>query len=155
MRSMIVLSIIIALTLSVIPLAFEWRWWRPEFIALLVIYWTMYSPQHFGIVSVGLCGFLLDIVQLSPLGYHVIGLLVIAYICHLAYQRIRSYALWQQAFWVFVLIGIYQLFCNWVSGFLGKTVDAPVFLAAALTSALFWPLLVILMAKLRVRFRLT
>lgn len=154
MRWLIAISIILALILSVMPLPFEWRWWRPEFVALIVVYWSMYTPQYFGVVAVWFCGILLDIVELSPLGYNALGLLVVAYISHLSYQRICNYALWQQAAWIFILIGIYQLFCNWISGLMGKSVESPVFLIAAVMSAILWPLLVSVMTFLRLRLRL-
>jgi len=154
MRWLVVISIIAALTLSVIPLPFEWRWWRPEFVALIVIYWSMYAPQYFGVLVVWVCGLLLDIVELSPLGYNALGLLIIAYISYLSYQRICNYTVWQQSVWVFVLVGIYQLFCNWIGGLMDKSVESPIFLIAAVMSAIVWPLLVNLMAFLRFRLRL-
>ena len=138
MRWLIAASITFSLVLSVIPLPMEWRWWRPEFVALIVVYWSMYAPQYFGVASVWLCGLLLDIVELSPLGHNALGLLIVAYISHLSYQRICNYALWQQAVWIFILVGIYQLFCNWISGIMGKSVESPLFLIAAVTSAISW-----------------
>lgn len=154
MRWLIVSSITIALILSVVPIAFEWRWWRPEFVALVAIYWSMYSPQYFGVIMAWCCGLLKDIVELAPLGYNALSLLVVAYIAHLSYQRIKNYALWHQAAWVFVLIGIFQLFCHWVSGFMGKGIESPLFLISALVSAFLWPIVVISLGSLRLRLRL-
>ncbi|MFT5117563.1 MAG: rod shape-determining protein MreD [Kiritimatiellia bacterium] len=154
MRWLMFLSILLALLLSIVPLSFEWRGWRPEFMALVVIYWSTYSPQHFGLLGAWIAGLLLDVITLSPMGYHSIGLIVVAYISHLAYQRIRSYALWQQAAWVFVLVGIYQLFGNWASGFMGKSVDTPIFLVAALVTAFMWPLTVVTLRTIKIYYRI-
>jgi rod shape-determining protein MreD len=153
-RWLIALSVIVALFLSVIPVSFEWRGWRPEFVALLVVYWATYSPGYFGVFSAWLCGILVDIVSLTVMGQHALGLMIIAYIAGLAYQRIRSYALWQQSAWALVLIGVYQLFTNWTSGLVGKSIESIEFLGAAALTALFWPLLVILLRKIKIRFRL-
>ncbi len=154
MRWLVPLSIAIVLLLSIIPLPFEWRLWRPEFMALLVIYWATYSPQYFGVLMAWVCGLLLDIVELSPLGYSSLGLVVVAYISHLSYQRIRSYALWQQAAWVFILVGIYQLFSNWASGVMGKNIETPAFLIAALITAFLWPIMVIMLRSIKIRYRI-
>ena len=154
MRWLISLSIAIALLLSVIPIPFDWRGWRPEFVALLVVYWATYSPEYFGVFSAWLCGILLDIVSLTVLGQHALGLMIIAYIANLAYQRIRSYALWQQSAWALILIGVYQLFTNWTSGLVGKSIDNIDFLSAAVITAFFWPLVVIVLRKIKIRFRL-
>ena len=153
-RWLISISLITALLLSVVPIPFEWREWRPEFVALLVIYWATYSPEYFGVFSAWLCGILLDVVSLTVLGQHALGLVIIAYIANLAYQRIRSYAIWQQSAWALVLIGVYQLFTNWTSGLVGKSIDAIDFLGAAAFTAAFWPLLVIVLRKIKIHFRL-
>ena len=154
MRWLIASSIIFVLFLSIIPLPFELREWRPEFVALLVVYWATYSPQHFGVFSAWVCGILLDIVCLNPLGQSALGLIVVAYISHLSYQRIRSYALWQQSAWAFVLVGVYQLFSNWVSSLAGKDIETMDFLGATLLTALLWPLVVMVLRKIKIRFRL-
>jgi len=154
MRLLIAASMIIALVLSVAPLPFEWRVWRPEFVALVVLYWSMYSPQYFGMFTAWACGLCYDIIELSPFGYNALGIVAIAYISHLSYQRICSYALWQQAGWVFILVGIYQLFCNWVSGFMDKNIESPTFLIAAVITAFLWPVLVILMRLIKASLRL-
>jgi rod shape-determining protein MreD len=153
MRWLIAGSIVVALVLSVVPLPFEWRWWRPEFVALVVIYWATYSPQYFGVFSAWVSGVVLDIVELSPLGYHSLGLIVVAYISHLVYQRIRSYVLWQQAAWVFLLVGIYQMFCNWMGSFVGKNIETLAFLEAAVITAFLWPLLVMVIRTIKIHFR--
>ena len=154
MRWLVPTTLIIALFLSMVPLPLEWRWWRPEFVALLAIYWATYSPDYFGVFYAWLFGLFLDVIELSPLGYHSVGLVVVAYVSHVAYQRIRGYTIWQQAAWVFVLIGIYQLFCNWVSGLMGKPVEGSDFLIAALITASLWPLLVMNLRKIKIFWRI-
>ncbi len=154
MRWLMALSILLILVLSVFPLPLEWRAWRPEFMALIVVYWATYSPQYFGVFSAWVCGLLLDIVELAPLGFNSLGLVVAAYISHLVYQRIRSYALWQQAGWVFVLVGMYQLFSNWASGFLGRDIETPEFLVSALITAFLWPVTVIVIRTIKRCYRL-
>ena len=155
MRWLIGLSFLLAFVLMVIPVGFQWRSYRPEFVVLLVIYWSMFSPQHFGLASAWLAGLFQDLLELAPLGLNAMGMLLISYISFLVYQRIRNYVVWHQAAWIFVLVGVFQLFSNWLGGFIGRTIDAPLFLVAALLSALIWPLLVISMGRIVIRFRLS
>ena len=154
MRTLMIVSFVVAGLLSVVPIEIQWRWYRPEFFALLVIYWSMYHPQRFGLSATWCVGLCQDLLVLSPMGFHIVGLLLIVYICHLVYQRLRNYTLWHQALWVFVLVGIFQLFANWLGGLMGKPMTAPIFLVGACLSALLWPLLVWLMEHIIVRFRL-
>ena len=154
MRWLVISSVVLAVLLSVMPLPSEWRVWRPEFVALIVVYWAIYSPQYFGVFMGWLCGIFYDIVQLSPIGYNALGLLIVAYLSHLSYRRIRSYALWQQALWVFVFVGIYQLFCNWLSGLMSRSVESPAFIVTAMLTAFFWPLVVVIIRSIKIRYRI-
>lgn len=138
----------------VMPMSADLRWFRPEFVVLLVIYWSMYAPQHFGLGAVWLVGLCQDLLELSFLGLNAIGMLLIAYIMHLVYQRLRNYVFWHQALWVFVLVGVFQLFSNWLSGLLGYSANSPIFLLSAIVSGLLWPFLVIVLGRLQLYFRL-
>jgi rod shape-determining protein MreD len=153
--SMIAVSFVIAMLLAVYPISIEWRWVRPEFIALLGIYWAVYLPHRIGPGVLWILGIVQDVVEGTPLGLHALGLVVIAYICLLSYQRLRSFETWQQAFWVFVLVGIHQLFGNWVHSLSGNESAVFLFLLPALSSALCWPIQVYLLDKLRLRYRVT
>jgi len=154
MKFFIFFSFIVAFVLMVVPVSDDLKWCRPEFILLLVIYWTIYSPQYLGLGTVWLLGLFQDILELSLLGLNAIGMLLIAYILHLVYQRLRNYVFWHQALWVFVLVGVFQLFSNWLNGFMGHSADNPIFLLSAVFSGLLWPFLVVLMGRLQVYFRL-
>jgi len=154
-RWVIGFCLVFSLILAVFPLSMELRWFRPEFIALLVIYWVTTLPEHFGVGFAWCAGILLDIVQGSVIGEHALALVVVAYVCQLSYQRIRNYGVWKQACWVFVLVGIHQLFCNWVHSLSGYTASPRVFLLPAFVSALLWPLVMIFFERLRLNFRIS
>lgn len=154
MRTLIVCSFLLAYILMVIPLSGMWSWLRPELSILLVIYWCIYFPQHFGLLSACLVGLGIDLIDMSPLGFHVIGVLLVAYICHMVYQRVRNYVLWHQGVWAFVLVGLFQLFTNWLGGFYDRTTEAPYFLVAALVSGLVWVVVVKVLNYVQIRWRL-
>lgn len=154
-RWVIVLCFLLAVLLAVFPIGFEWRWLRPEFVAVVVIYWVMNLPQQLGAGMAFMAGFFQDIIEGAVLGQHALALIFIAYICQLSYQRIRNYAVWQQACWIFLLVGIHQLFCNWVQSLSGYHAPPVVFLPPALMSAIIWPVAVILLDRLRVKFKVS
>lgn len=143
MRRLIASSFIIALMLSVFPMDVDWRWFRPEFVALMVIYWSMYAPEYVGIPVAWCIGLLQDIIEFSLLGPNALGLSITAYLCQLFCQRIGSCSVWQQAGYVFILIGVYLLCSNYVGIIASKQITAPpFFLFGALVSAFLWPLTV-------------
>ncbi|GAB1258335.1 rod shape-determining protein MreD [Aurantivibrio plasticivorans] len=149
--TVVVLSFVVAMCLSVYPLPDSWQWFRPEFVALLVIYWVTALPHQVGILTAFIVGLAQDIVELSVIGLHALCLVAVAYFCVLSYQRIRSYALWQQSLWVFVLTGIHQVFWNWAQSFSGPNSDSLMFLTPALVSAVMWPVILIVMEWVRIR----
>ena len=148
MRILIGISLLLAFILTVFPIHHEWRWYRPEFVALLVIYWSMFVPQHFGLMAAWCVGLYLDVLLLSPLGLHATSLLLIAWLSPIVHGRIKNYVLWHQALWIFILIALFQLFSRWLGSFFGQSADTPIFLLAALFSALLWPPLVLLIKRL-------
>lgn len=145
------LSFLVALLLAVFPIPQSWDWFRPAFVALLVIYWVLALPQQIGVRAAFAVGLIQDIVTFSVPGQHALSLVAVAYVCVLAYRRILNYALWQQSLWVFILVGLHQLFWNWIHNFSGNAAESLIFLVPALVSALIWPFVLVLMEWVRIR----
>ncbi len=154
-RWVIPASILAGLFLSVMPLPEALVWLRPQFTALIFIYWCLTFPHRVGVITAWLVGISVDIVTHSVLGQHALALVVVAYICLLSYQRIRTYLFWQQSMWVFIMIGIQQLFINWVHSLNGHSAAPSQFLLPALSSALLWPLVHTLLERLKIRYRVS
>lgn len=148
-----VFSFAAAMLFSIVPLPADWAWFRPELVVLLVIYWVMAMPEQMGVGMAFAVGLVQDIVENAIPGQHALALVAVAYVCLLSYQRIRNYALWQQSAWVFILVGIHQLFWNWVHSVGGSAAQSLIFLVPALVSALLWPFLLLGMESLRYRAR--
>lgn len=135
----IALSFAIAFILSIVPLPVWLQWLRPEWAALVLIYWVIALPRRVG-TSVAFCvGIILDVLEGATLGQNALALVVVAYFASLVYQRLRMFVLWQQAMMVFILIGINQLVCQWVHSLSPLGERSLAFLLPAVASALFWP----------------
>lgn len=135
----ILATFIVAMLLSVYPLPFAWRWWRPEFVLMVAIYWIFTQPLRLSLLALCLIGIFQDVLEGTPLGQHGLALVIVAYIGLLSWQRVRNYSLWQQSCWVFVLIAISQLTDAWVQAMSGLPVSGLEFLIPAFASACFWP----------------
>lgn len=134
------ISLIVALILSVYPLPMDMRWWRPEFVLVVAIYWIFFMPLTVSFTFLCALGLFQDLLEAVPFGQHSLGLVIVAYICILSYQRVRNFSIWRQSAWIFVLVGIAQLTDNWVQGMAGRPLSGVQFLYPAFTSALIWPL---------------
>lgn len=145
-------TFLLALLISILPVARELALYRPEFVCLLCVYWVLYAPEKVGVGIAWSVGFLADVVEGSVWGGHAIALAILAYICLHSYQRLRSYPLWQQGLWAFVFLGIHQVIVSWVQGMEGYSYPLFFMLAPALASAICWPLVVVGMQRLRSRY---
>ncbi len=143
------LSLLAALWLTALPLPAWALWARPEWVALVVLYWVVMAPDKFGIGAAWLVGLLLDVIEGSPLGGNAFALAVVAYIALILYQRLRMYGVLQQILLVFVLIGVHQLIGHWVQTLTAQVVPTLLFLLPALVSALLWPTLLWLLGRYR------
>ena len=149
----ILLSFMVALWLSVLPMPHWLQWARPEWVTLVLIYWVIALPSRVGMTVAFIVGLVLDVLEGAILGQHALALVVVAYVSTLLHQRLRMFVVWQQAAMVFVLVGINQLVVQWVHS-LGTLGDRSMtFLLPALVSALLWPWIFSSLRHLRRQYR--
>ena len=76
----IVVSFVVSLMLTALPMP-EWaRIWRPAWVCLVLIYWCMALPARVGILVAACAGILLDVISGTLLGQHALALSVVAFI---------------------------------------------------------------------------
>ncbi len=149
----VIATLLAAAVLAVLPLPLWLVWLRPEWVALVLIYWCIALPHRVGVVVAVLTGIAMDLLEGALLGQNTFALAVVALLSVGLYQRLRLFSLWQQAGMVFVLIGIHQLICQWVQNLEGVGLRSPLLLLPALSSALLWPLVLTLLRGLRRHYR--
>lgn len=154
-RWLILLSFVLALALSVWPLP-EWAMpGRPEWVALMVIFWVMILPHRVGIASAFVCGVLLDGLVGSVFGLHALALTLIAFLTYRLHSRVRVFPLAQQTLAVLILVGLYQLICRLIQGAIDPVPITLVYWLPTLTSAFIWPWMYWFLNGLRLRYRAT
>ena len=109
----ILLSFMLAIMLTELPMPAVLEWGRPQWAALVLIYWVAALPHRVGPWYAWIVGLLLDILQGSLLGIHALSLALVAIAIKALHQRFRMYPVWQQALLVLVMVGLYQLLLNW------------------------------------------
>jgi rod shape-determining protein MreD len=145
----IVASFIVAFMLTALPLP-DWAVaWRPAWVALVLAYWCLALPQRVGVLTAWGVGLLLDVMHGSLLGQHAFGLAAVAYIVVIYHQQIRVYPLFRQALVIGSLIFLYSLLMLLIYNLLGSMRYGFDFLLAAITSALLWPWIFIVLRDLR------
>jgi rod shape-determining protein MreD len=145
----ILLTFLIALMLSAIPMPELFEWGRPEWVALTLIYWVLALPHRIGVWSAWVLGLLLDIMQGSLLGVHALSLSIIAYLAMLLHQRVRMFPLLQQSLLILILIGMHQMILYWAQGLVGASSGSLLFLLPSVVSALLWPWIFVVLRGIR------
>ncbi len=149
----IVVSFIIALMLTVVPLPDTAALLRPEWVALVLIYWCLAVPTRVGVGVGWMSGLVLDVARGTLLGQHALALSLVAFIALSLHQRVRVFPLWQQAVIVLLLVVLQQLLVVWVRGITGHAPDLWLYLLPAVTSMVIWPWLFILLRYTRRHFQ--
>jgi rod shape-determining protein MreD len=87
----IVVTIIIALMLSIAPMP-DWAApFRPDWVALTLIYWSMTSPRTYSVGSAWVIGLIVDVAQGTLLGQHALALSLVIYITVKFHLQLRQF----------------------------------------------------------------
>ena len=151
----IALSFIAAFTLLMMPLPDWAQLLRPEWVAMVVIYWSMALPNRVGIGIGWFAGLIVDVIRDSLLGQHALALAVVAFLTIRLHQRIRVYPPGQQAITIFLIMVINFLIILWIRGIMGLAPDLWQVLLPALTTAILWPGVFMVLRFLRRQFHVT
>jgi len=138
-RFRMVLTTLVALILTVLPLPPWMDPARPAFLVLTVLYWSIAAPRAGGIALGWFGGLALDVFQGPVLGQHALALALITYIFVREHQKIRSKPAFQQALIVFAAIVIYEFIVFAIDGWSGHPITSSARWLHSVTSAMIWP----------------
>lgn len=148
----IVLSFLLALLVSILPLPNWLQLIWPQWLLLILIYWVLALPYRVSLGIAWLSGLMLDSAYNTLLGEHALAFTVVAYLAYRFHRQILMFPLLQQAVCVFFLVLVYQALLVWVQGMLGLLTNVYLFWLSAFTSMLLWPWLFIMLRRCRQRF---
>jgi rod shape-determining protein MreD len=149
---LIVTTFVVALFLQIVPVPQGLQWARPEWVCMVLLYWVVAAPDKVGVGVAWMLGLLIDGFEGALLGQNAFALAIVAYMAHILYQIIRMFFAWQQAFIIYILIGLDLLLCNWAQSLQGGMAGDLMFLMPALMSALLWPGMMVILRGMRRRF---
>ena len=148
-------SFLAAFMLTIVPLP-EWaEAYRPEMVAMVLIYWCLALPERVGVGIGWLTGLTLDVTQGALLGQHALALSVVAWITLKLHKRIRVFPRWQQSLSVLLLIVLNQMLVLWVKGIIGQSPQTWTYWFPSITSMLLWPWLFVVLRSVRRNFKVS
>ena len=88
----IALSLIAALLLNLLPWSGVWLWFKPDFVALVVLYWCIEQPRKVGFVSAWMMGLFMDVADGTLFGQHALAYSILAYAGIVLHRRVRMFS---------------------------------------------------------------
>jgi rod shape-determining protein MreD len=141
----IVFSLVVAALLNMLP----WSGWglmlRPDFVALVVLYWCIEQPRRFGFTSAFVLGVLMDVAEGALLGQHALAYSILAYAGIVLNRRVRLFTLAQQIVHVIPLLLLTDLIALVIRLAAGADFPGYRYFIGSFTGGLLWPLAAVLL----------
>ena len=155
-NALVFVSILVAMILSIVQLPIslppEIGYARPDWVAMVLIYWIIASPHRFGFFTAWIVGIGMDILEGGLIGQHALIYLIVTYISASLYQRLRMFSVLQQAAVILVILALSLMVDFWIESITGQSEWSLWLMLPAVTGALLWPWVFILLRHLGRRY---
>ena len=147
----VLITLLIAFMLMITPMPAVAEPFRPDWLALVLMFWAMTVPRSYSVGIAWLIGIVIDVAQGTLLGQHALALCVIVYITVKFHLLIRVFPLSQLTATVFALLALYQFLLFWINGVAGVTAPIIDYWGPVVAGTIVWPFLSIVLSGLRYR----
>ncbi len=151
-RLVIFASFAVAMFMNLLPLPHVIQLFKPDFVALVLIYWVMAIPDRMGVISGWIVGLFVDALYGNVFGIHAMSFALMAYLIQMTYHRLRLFPRWKQSLNIAVVIGIHMLVAFVLRNFLQPLSSSYVYWLPLVGAMLFWPWVFILLRDARRKF---
>jgi len=141
----VLLSLLVALVANLAPLNGIALALRPDFLALVLLYWCIQQPRYVGVGAAWAVGLIMDVGDATVFGQHALAYAVLAYGAEYFRRRVLRFPLWQQAVQVAALLLLCSLIVLLVRFVGGAMLPGWIYFAPPLVGALLWPLVSVLL----------
>lgn len=152
-RMPVLFTLIVGLMLTMLPLPAAIEAFRPDWMALLIIFWAMQLPRTWSVGTAWIIGIVLDVSQGTLLGQHALGLCVVAFVTVRFHLLMRVFPLTQLTATVFPILALYQFLLFWINGVAGVNAPAVTYWGPVISGTLLWPVVMMFLSSMRYRTR--
>lgn len=127
----------LALLLDMLPLGRQP--WRPDLLALVLVFWTIHQPLRVGVGAAFVFGLFMDVHRAGLLGQHALVYTALSYLAIMVHRRILWFPVGSQALQVLPLlmaVHVLELIVRLISG---DGFPAWPFWLSPFLQALLWP----------------
>lgn len=152
-RSLIFLTIVMAVLLTLIPMPEVLAPFKPYWVALVVIYWSLETQDMISLGLAFLIGIVLDILSASLMGLHALSLVVMVFLVQHFRSRLRFFPPWQQALSVLGLLVNDRIILIWITALLGEPLPRWQYWLPPLIGMALWPWVFLFLDRIRAMTR--
>jgi rod shape-determining protein MreD len=149
--SLILVSVLLALLANLLPWTGVALRTHPDFVLLLLLYWSLHEPRAIGQGWGFTLGLVMDVADSVLLGQHALVYVVAIFLAQLLRVRLLRLTPFEQALHVLAILLVSQGLGVLLNLSMGREFPGAILVIAPLLAAVLWPI-VDLMAKVS-RFR--
>ncbi len=143
----VLLTLLFALVANMAPASGVFMALRPDFLAVVLLYWCIQAPRYVGVGTAWFVGLVMDVADATLFGQHALAYAVLAFAADYFRRRVLRFPLWQQAVQVAVLLVATAGLVLVVRFTGGAPMPRWTYAAPPIVGALLWPLLSVLLQR--------
>jgi len=118
--------------------------WVPDFLAVVLVFWSIHQPQRIGIGSAFVFGLFFDVHQGAMLGQHALAYTALSFLAIAIHRRLLWFTVPSQAFQVLPLFAAFHAIEWVVRTVAGGAFPGFLMLLAPVIESMLWPLISVL-----------
>lgn len=135
----VIVTLVLALVANLLPVSGIALALRPDFVALVLLYWCIQAPRYVGVGAAWCVGLVMDVGDATLFGQHALAYAFLAYAAEFFRRRLLRFPPWQQAAQVAGLLGLCAALVLLVRYVGGAPAPRWTYAVPPLVGALLWP----------------
>ena len=141
----IVVTFVAAAMLNMMPWTGLAAWLRPDFVALVLLYWIIDQPRLVGFTAAFTLGLLMDVAEGALLGQHALSYTILAYAAIAFNRRVRMFSAVSQIVHVVPLLLVNDLVVLGVRLLAGAEFPGYRYFLGSVVAGALWPVVSLLL----------
>ena len=145
----IFITLLVAMCLRIAPLPEILAPLNPDWVLLVLIYWSLAIPERVGIAHAWCLGILVDVLLGRHFGQNALIYSLIIYACLVWHRQLRQFPVVQQSAFIFLCLLLSQLLLFWFKNVQAAMQISGAFWLPILSGTVLWPFIYQLMRSIR------